>query len=154
MKKLLLPLIILLLIIGYFMSQKSDHTADDAYDKMEQPKSEGMDSTEPDSTMPDSTTPPDMDSDPTMPQESDDVAPETDNPQSSESLMDETKDAADEAGDKLKEAAEDTGDAIEDAAKKAGEAVEEAGEATKDAAEDALDKIRGDEPEKSDEPQE
>ncbi|MCA0900964.1 hypothetical protein [Microbulbifer agarilyticus] len=135
MKKLLLPLIILLLIIGYFMSKKSDHSVDDAYDKMETPSTE--------ETRPAA--------DPTMPQESDDVAPSTADPQSTgDRMMDETKDAARDLGDKVedaardtgeavKDAAEDTGDVLKDAAKDTGDALEDAGRATKDAAEDAKD---------------
>ncbi|MBY6189497.1 hypothetical protein KUV95_04335 [Microbulbifer agarilyticus] len=135
MKKLLLPLIILLLIIGYFMSKKSDHSVDDAYDKMETPSTE--------ETRPAA--------DPTMPQESDDVAPSTADPQSTgDRMMDATKDAArdvggavkdaaEDTGDAVKDAARDTGDVLKDAAKDTGDALEDAGRATKDAAEDAKD---------------
>lgn len=143
MKKLLLPLIILLLIIGYFMTQKSDDSTGDAYDKLEQPKSESMD---------DSGTVPEPDVDTTMPQDSDDVAPITDDPQTSDNLIDEAKDAAEDTGDALKDAAEDAGDTLKDAAEDAGDALKDAGEATKDAAQDAMDKIDGDEP-KDDEQQ-
>ena len=154
MKKLLLPLIILLLIIGYFMSQKSHDSVDDAYDKMEKP---GTESTKPGTdpgTAPDYSTPPDRDSDPTMPQESDDVAPSTPDPQSSESLIDATKDAARDTGDVIKDAARDTGDAVKDAADDAGDALKDAGDATKDAAEDAMDKLREEKDKIEGEPQE
>ncbi|MFS1525385.1 hypothetical protein ACL7TT_14950 [Microbulbifer sp. 2304DJ12-6] len=59
MKKLLIPLIILLLIIGYFISRGGEHKAKDAYDSMNQPQSEQMnDNSAPSDTGDDSDTPP------------------------------------------------------------------------------------------------
>jgi len=86
MKKLLIPLIILLLIIGYFMSRSGEHKAKEAYDSMNQPKSEQMnDNSMPadsgsgsDSSSPNGTsTPPDGMGNPDtqMPQESDQTDP-------------------------------------------------------------------------------
>ncbi|MEW5251178.1 hypothetical protein [Microbulbifer sp. 2201CG32-9] len=126
MKKLLLPLIILLLIIGYFMSRGGDHKAKDAYDSMDQPSSESM---EEKSAPLDTETPPDSDS---------------------SRMMDKTKDAMRDTGSALKDAARDTGSAVEDAADKTGDALKDVGDAAKkgvddveDAAGKAADEIRG-----------
>ncbi|WP_299587539.1 hypothetical protein [uncultured Microbulbifer sp.] len=84
MKKLLIPLIILLLIIGYFMSRSGEHKAKEAYDSMNSPNSGQMnDNSQPagsgsDSTTPNgTTTPPDGMGDPDaqMPQDSDQTDP-------------------------------------------------------------------------------
>ncbi|WGL16914.1 hypothetical protein PVT68_01115 [Microbulbifer bruguierae] len=135
MMKLLLPLIILLLIIGYFMSQKSHDAVDDAYDKLEKPGTESME-----------TSPvPEPDVDTTIPPDSD----ETPMPEEPESTL---RDEAREAGDAIKGAVDETGDVIKGAAEDAGDALKDAGEATKDAAEDAMDKLRH-EDKTDDEPQ-
>ena len=149
MKKLLIPLIILLLIIGYFMSRGGDHKAKDAYDSMEQPKSEQqMDdmSTPPDDT----TTPPDGMGTPDtqMPQESD----ETDTTPPG-GMMGEAEDAAKDAGEAMEDAAKKAGETVEEAVEKTGEALEDAGDAAKKAAEDAADKLRGEDSNTDDEPQ-
>ena len=84
MKKLLIPLIILLLIIGYFMSRSGEHKAKEAYDSMNSPNSEQMnDNSKPsgsgsDSTSPNGTaTPPDGMGNPDaqMPQDSEQTDP-------------------------------------------------------------------------------
>ncbi|WP_193164469.1 hypothetical protein [Microbulbifer hainanensis] len=153
MKKLLLPLIILLLIIGYFMSRGGDHAAKDAYDSLEKPKSESMENESPDENMqppPDGMGTPDSN----MQQESD--RPDTTPPgDQSQDMMDKAKEAADTMGEKVEGAAKEAGEAVEGAADKAGEAMKDAGEATKDATEDAMDKLRDKDKESdtSDEPQ-
>lgn len=153
MKKLLLPLIILLLIIGYFMSRGGDREAKDAYDSLEQPDTEQQmedKTTPPDDT----TTPPDgaepppngMGTDvPQQPDQPDTVPPgATDDP----TLRDKTEEAAEDVGEAVGGATERAGEAVESAAEKTGEAIEEAGDAAKKAAEEAAEKLRGeDEPE-------
>lgn len=145
MKKLLLPLIILLLIIGYFMSRGGDHEAKDAYDSLDKPKSESMDQdmgTKPDETP----TPPDGMGTPDTGTEQPDAVPpgETDS-----SMMDKAEDAASDVGEAVKDTAEDAGKAVGEAAEKTGDALKKAGEETKEAAEDVMDKMRGEDTDKT-----
>ncbi len=155
MKKLLLPLIILLLIIGYFMSRGGDREAKDAYDSLDKPESETIieESIE-ETTPPDQTEPPPDGMGTDMPQEPD--QPDTVPPGTTDdaTMMEKTEDAAKDVGEAVGGATEKAGEAVESAAEKAGEAVEEAGDAAKKAAEEAADKLRGeDDTGSEDEPQ-
>lgn len=140
MKKLLLPLIILLLIIGYFMSRDRGDSAKDAYDSLKTPESEQM--TPPDDRSPnegsmprEESTPPDTN----MPRESD--QPDTTPPgnDTGDRIMDRAEDATSDTGDALGGAADRAGSAAQGASDAAKKAAEEA----KRAAEEAAEKLRG-----------
>lgn len=133
MKKLLLPLIVLLLIIGYFMSRGGDKEAKDAYDSLDKPDTE-MQQDQDGGTTPDGTEPP---------PDGMDTAPDSDRPEQPESAPPGGDTSSDDtSGDmmnRVEDAASDVGDAAGDAAGEAGKALEDAGEATRKAAEDAVD---------------
>ncbi|GAA5524519.1 hypothetical protein Maes01_01076 [Microbulbifer aestuariivivens] len=147
MKKLLLPLIILLLIIGYFMSRDDRDASRDAIDSMESPSSESMPG--------DGTGSP---GDTAVPQESDvpDVIQpgDSDTAPKEKSLEQEAKDVIDRAADKTGDAIKDAGDATKRAADDVAEELKKAGEKTEDAAEEVIDKIRGHEDKSDTESQE
>lgn len=153
MKKLLIPLIILLLIIGYFMSRGGHESTKDTYDMLETPKDGSMDDrmSPPDERTPppdEGTPPPDERTPPpdgmgtpdsTEPQQSD--QPDTMPPGSS--LRNREGDAATGAGEAVSGAAQRAAEAVQGAAQQTGETADDAGEAAKKAAEEAAKKLSG-----------
>ncbi|AOS98106.1 hypothetical protein AUP74_02711 [Microbulbifer aggregans] len=159
MKKLLLPLIILLLIIGYFMSRGGDDTARDAYDSMESPSNESMQDdsmeTPPDGMgTPDSTTPREPDQPDTVPPGTGDMTPQDKSVgQEAEEALEATGEAIDRAAEETGEALKEAGEATERAVEDMGDDLKRAGEATEEGAKEAMDELRGDEDKSDEEPQ-